>query len=81
MAENGIEEDHLDEKKDEMDKGMEPWVQIQQNTFTNWINDKLKLFDIEVQDIRREIRDGVILCKLMNALKGKSIGKIKVSQN
>ena len=75
MSEKGIEDD----EENNNDLKVEPWVEIQQNTFTNWMNDKLKTFDLEVHDLRKELRDGVMLCKLMNALKGKSIGKIRVS--
>ena len=57
----------------------EAWVQIQERTFSNWMNDKLKLYDLEVHDLKNDLRDGVLLCKLMNALKGRSIGRIKVS--
>ena len=56
----------------------EAWVQIQERTFCNWMNDKLRMYDIEVHDLKNDLKDGVLLCKLMNSLKGKSVGKIKV---
>ena len=54
---------------------------IQQNTFTNWVNDKLRLFDMSVDDIQTDFADGVKLCKLMEVLMGRSIGKIKIKKN
>ena len=64
------------EKENEPEKDPEPWVVIQKNTFTNWTNDKLKEKDLEVNDLKHDFKDGVMLCKLMECLKGRPIGKI-----
>ena len=56
---------------------LEPWVRIQQATFTNWINDKLRAEADEVDNIRTDFKSGVKLCKLMAILKGKKLhGKV-----
>ena len=60
---------------------LEAWVRIQQNTFTNWVNDKLNSQDMEVDNIRKDFRDGVKLCKLAEVLVGRKIGKIIVKKN
>lgn len=54
----------------------EAWVRIQQNTFTNWVNDKLREQDLELENVRKEFKDGVKLCKLVECLQERKIGKI-----
>lgn len=44
------------------------WIQIQKNTFTNWVNEQLKNENEKVSDIKRDFIDGVKLLKLINAL-------------
>ena len=44
------------------------WVQIQKNTFTNWINEQLKNENESVADLKRDFVDGVKLIKLINSL-------------
>ena len=58
----------------------EPWVCIQRNTFTNWINVKLReLPGLEIRDLRSDFRDGVRLCRLMEVLTGRLMpGKVVV---
>lgn len=60
---------------------LEPWVKIQQATFNNWINDKLRAHAEEVDNIRTDFKSGIKLCKLMETLKGKRIGKIIEKKN
>lgn len=49
------------------------WIQIQKNTFTNWINEQLKK-DIElndtiiVNDLQLDLSNGIILIRLINLL-------------
>lgn len=53
------------------------WILIQQNTFTNWINEQLRLYDNElIEDVQLDFSDGVRLCYLVEALQGKKIGRI-----
>ena len=49
-------------KGGDMDKN---WVQVQKKTFTNWINDKLKETNYSVEDITKDLGDGVILIGLL----------------
>ena len=39
------------------------WIQIQKNTFTNWINEQLKTDNENVLDLKRDFVDGVKLIK------------------
>ncbi|XP_035824349.1 filamin-A-like [Aplysia californica] len=44
------------------------WLQIQRNTFTNWVNEGLRTRGIVIQDIRTDLSDGVNLVALVEAL-------------
>ncbi len=67
-----------DEEEEQQPQGnQEPWVRIQQHTFTNWINDKLAVLDLKVDNLRKDFQDGVLLCRLMEVLKRRGIGKVK----
>lgn len=44
------------------------WILIQKNTFTNWINEQIKLENEKINDIKHDFADGVKLIKLVNAL-------------
>jgi hypothetical protein len=44
------------------------WIQIQKNTFTNWINEQLKSEPEKVLDLKQDLTSGVVLIKLVNAL-------------
>ena len=53
------------------------WILIQQNTFTNWVNEQLRLCNAElIEDVQSDFSDGVSLCYLVEALQGKKIGRI-----
>ncbi|XP_060068988.1 filamin-A-like [Ylistrum balloti] len=45
------------------------WMQIQKDTFTNWVNEQLKSKGSEVRDLRTDFADGVKLVTLIEALK------------
>ncbi|XP_045503234.1 filamin-A [Colias croceus] len=49
------------------------WVEIQANTFRNWINETLKPMNIKVIDLVEDLRDGTILCSLVEALQGRKL--------
>lgn len=69
--------DMLQENSDsDEEPALENWVKIQQSTFSNWMNDKLRVHDLEVRNLRKDLKDGVRLCKLMEVLKGGKIGRI-----
>lgn len=53
------------------------WILIQQNTFTNWVNEQLRLYNNElVEDLQVDFSDGVKLCYLVESLQGTKIGRI-----
>ncbi|VDI20904.1 filamin [Mytilus galloprovincialis] len=53
------------------------WVLIQQNTFTNWVNEQLRIYNCElIEDLQPDFSDGVQLCYLVEALQGKKIGRV-----
>ncbi|XP_050393994.2 filamin-B [Patella vulgata] len=49
------------------------WIQIQRNTFTNWVNEQLKRRNIVIDDISEDLRNGVILIALVEELSGNVI--------
>jgi len=49
--------------------GMEPWVRIQNQTFTNWVNEKLRPHHLVVDNLTRDMGDGISLCILVESLK------------
>ena len=44
------------------------WIQIQQNTFKNWVNAQLQKLDLKVDDLQTDFCDGLKLCYLMEVL-------------
>lgn len=52
------------------------WIHVQQNTFTNWINEQLSADGLRVSDLQEDLRDGVILARLVESLQFRRIGKI-----
>lgn len=52
------------------------WIHVQQNTFTNWINEQLSAGGLRVTDLQEDLRDGVILARLVESLQFRRIGKI-----
>ncbi|XP_052737340.1 filamin-A [Bicyclus anynana] len=49
------------------------WVEIQANTFRNWINETLKPMNIKVVDLVEDLCDGTVLCALVEALQGRRL--------
>lgn len=41
------------------------WIQVQKKTFTNWVNDKLKETEYRVDEITKDLGDGVLLITLL----------------
>ena len=76
IQENGHLSDTEDPDSRPAARDLEPWVRIQSNTFKNWVNDKLRVLDLEVEDPSHDFWDGVKLCRLMEVLKGKGIGRV-----
>ncbi|XP_026764452.2 filamin-A [Galleria mellonella] len=57
------------------------WVEIQANTFRNWVNETLKPVDIKVVDLVEDLRDGTVLCSLVEALQGRRLKGWNTSPN
>ena len=70
-----------DEEENNNEEEQEAWVRIQENTFTNWVNDKLRKHNVEVTHLKRDFRDGVYLCKLVENLVGRPIGRVITKKN
>lgn len=49
------------------------WVEIQANTFRNWVNETLKPRNIKVIDLVEDLRDGTVLCSLVESLQGRRL--------
>ena len=62
MAEGGEVESHMCLCDDRL------WVQVQQRTFTNWVNANLKGQGLSVETLESDLADGVLLIKLLETL-------------
>ncbi|KAJ5134121.1 hypothetical protein N7448_000858 [Penicillium atrosanguineum] len=51
------------------------WINVQQKTFTKWLNDKLKARTLFIADLVTDLSDGVILIHLLEILGGESLGR------
>ncbi|KAJ5573906.1 uncharacterized protein N7459_008333 [Penicillium hispanicum] len=51
------------------------WINVQQKTFTKWLNDKLKARTLSIEDLVTDLSDGVILIHLLEILGGESLGR------
>lgn len=51
------------------------WIEVQQNTFTNWCNDRLKDSGVAVQDLVTDLDDGVKLIMLLKRISFKDVCK------
>ncbi|KAJ5647375.1 EF-handCa insensitive [Penicillium lividum] len=51
------------------------WINVQQKTFTKWLNDKLKTRSLAIEDLVTDLSDGVILIHLLEILGGESLGR------
>lgn len=51
------------------------WVQVQQRTFTNWVNIQLAERQLHVDDLQTDFMDGVSLINLVELLSKGSVGK------
>ncbi|XP_062567858.1 filamin-A-like isoform X3 [Saccostrea cucullata] len=63
-----------------MRDGSDRWILIQKNTFTNWVNEQLRVAGVETTDFVTELENdfdtGVKLCFLVQGLQGKKVGRI-----
>ncbi len=44
------------------------WIDVQKKTFTNWVNDKLKSTESQVEELQSGLKDGVALITLLQIL-------------
>lgn len=51
----------------------EPWIEVQKKTFTNWVNYKLRNTDYLVEDLAKDLEDGLVLIQLLQELSRKTI--------
>ena len=58
-----------------------PWKRIQQNTFTRWANEHLKLINRHVDDLQAELGDGLNLIGLIEVLSQKKVPKYNKRPN
>jgi filamin len=58
------------------------WVEIQRNTFRNWVNEQLRLRNLAVEDLRTDFGDGVLLVALIEVLQRRKIsGSVEAPTN
>jgi len=50
------------------------WVEIQRNTFKNWVNEQLKGMGLNIFDLRTDFADGVMLVALVETLQRRKLG-------
>lgn len=59
------------------DSGMETvdsrWIDIQQRTFTGWVNTHLKSRNMKCQDLIHDLQDGLMLINLMEIISAKQV--------
>jgi filamin len=58
-----------------------PWKRIQQNTFTRWANEHLKLMNRHVDDLQSELSDGLSLIALIEVLSQKKVPRYNKRPN
>ncbi|TKA31104.1 hypothetical protein B0A50_02073 [Salinomyces thailandicus] len=51
------------------------WIKVQAKTFTKWLNNKLTVRNLPVNDIVTDLSDGVILIHLLEILSQESLGR------
>jgi filamin len=58
-----------------------PWKRIQQNTFTRWANEHLKLVNRHADDLQLEFSDGLNLIALIEVLSQKRVARYNKRPN
>jgi len=58
-----------------------PWKRIQQNTFTRWANEHLKLLNRHIDDLQLELSDGLNLIALIEVLSQKKVPRYNKRPN
>jgi len=53
------------------------WIEIQQSTFTNWVNEQLSQYSgRSIKNVASDLCDGVNLVALVEVLQFKKLGKV-----
>ncbi|CAF3895693.1 unnamed protein product, partial [Adineta steineri] len=83
-----IEEDEFGRTEEEFQEDMQreladdaPWKRIQQNTFTRWANEHLKLLNRNLNDLQLELGDGLNLIALIEVLSQKKVPRYNKRPN
>ena len=63
------------------EKDSESWKEIQQNTYTRWINVKLNPLNMRVDDLQMDLMNGLNLIALVEVLSGKKLPKYNKKPN
>ena len=74
------DEQEFDKTEEEIDEEMQrelaedaPWKKIQQNTFTRWANEHLKLVNRRIEDLQWDLSDGLNIISLIEVLSHKKL--------
>ncbi|KAL1957747.1 hypothetical protein VTO42DRAFT_5590 [Malbranchea cinnamomea] len=51
------------------------WITVQEKTFTKWLNNKLQVRDLVIEDLVKDLSDGVILVHILEILGNESLGR------
>ncbi|KKF96272.1 Alpha-actinin-like protein 1 [Ceratocystis platani] len=51
------------------------WITVQQKTFTKWLNTKIEVRNLQVNDLVKDLSDGVVLIHLLECLSNESLGR------
>lgn len=51
------------------------WITVQQKTFMKWLNSKLKARNLAINDLVKDLSDGVMLIHLLEVLGNESLGR------
>lgn len=51
------------------------WINVQQKTFTKWLNNKLQNRDLAIEDLVKDLSTGVILIHILEILGNESLGR------
>ncbi|XP_003378852.1 filamin [Trichinella spiralis] len=57
------------------------WKTIQQNTFTRWVNERLKMVDCSVNNLETDLTDGLLLIRLLEVLSKKKLPRYNKKPN
>ncbi|KAL5612976.1 hypothetical protein BROUX41_003946 [Berkeleyomyces rouxiae] len=51
------------------------WITVQQKTFTKWLNTKIEVRNLQVNDLVKDLSDGVVLIHLLECLSNDPLGR------